>query len=146
MSELIGKALEETNYENLENINDSNVFQVVAPVVALDNDDLSDCLIDKNDFQSGIKSVSKVAGMVTGLLNVGVTPAQALNYIMTLQIENSKQENLKNILDRGDVGKKEDVAIQRETISTTKEIAMANIEMQKSILLENEIKREMNSL
>lgn len=67
---------------------------------------IQDCGYDKNEFNKGVAEMSKTAGMITALVNAGLMPSEALEYICAmntndttykLQTELSKQNNNANI-------------------------------------------------
>lgn len=47
--------------------------------------ELENCKIDAEDFQKGLDNISFVCGQVTGLINIGFTPSQALEYVINLE-------------------------------------------------------------
>lgn len=49
--------------------------------ISLDTENVLKCKLDINKFQSGIEKMSKIAGMITALTNVGVPPCDALEFI-----------------------------------------------------------------
>lgn len=49
--------------------------------IELDITNILKSKFDAKAFSDGLKSISKIAGMITGLTNVGVAPEVALDYI-----------------------------------------------------------------
>lgn len=46
------------------------------------NDNLAKCNIDIDLFQKGINSVSEMCGIISALVNIGINPHKALDYIV----------------------------------------------------------------
>lgn len=72
----------------------------------IDTSNIQECRYNKNEFDNGVAEMSRTAGMITALVNAGLMPSEALEYIcaintneMTykLQTELSKQSNDANI-------------------------------------------------
>lgn len=72
----------------------------------IDTSNIHECKYNKNEFNKGVAEMSRTAGMITALVNAGLMPSEALEYIcaintneMTykLQTELSKQSNDANI-------------------------------------------------
>lgn len=65
-------------------------------ILVMPKDELSKCIYDKKSFQSGINKVSELCGAITALVNVGINPSKAMNYLVEkdsteLMLENSIQ-------------------------------------------------------
>ena len=73
-----------------------------ALINLMDTRNISDCKYNRNEFYKGISEMSKTAGMITALVNAGLSPSEALEYICAdstnrltykLQTELGKQNN-----------------------------------------------------
>lgn len=82
--------------DNCEEINDSmdlvggiddcdlpikNIGYLSEYINEINKDNISDIQYDKSKFEKGISKMSKICGMITALVNVGITPDNALTYI-----------------------------------------------------------------
>lgn len=65
---------------------------MVESFISVDTENLEDIKFNKTEFQKGVKSVSEVCGMITALANAGVSPTDALSYVMN---ERNTQANIK---------------------------------------------------
>lgn len=72
----------------------------------MDTTNIQDCRYNRHEFNKGVAEMSKTAGMITALVNAGLMPSEALEYICAmntndttykLQTELSKQSNDANI-------------------------------------------------
>lgn len=72
----------------------------------MDTTNIQECKYNKNEFNKGVAEMSRTAGMITALVNAGLMPSEALEYICAmntndttykLQTELSKQSNDANI-------------------------------------------------
>ena len=72
----------------------------------MDTANIQECRYNKNEFNKGVAEMSRTAGMITALVNAGLMPSEALEYICAmntndttykLQTELSKQSNDANI-------------------------------------------------
>lgn len=77
-----------------------------ALINMIDTHNIADCKYNRNEFCKGISEMSKAAGMITALVNAGVSPSEALEYIASLNVNNltykmqtelNKQSNDTNI-------------------------------------------------
>lgn len=50
----------------------------------IDTDNLVDCEINKDKFQQGLDDMSYMAGQITALANMGISPEYALDYLMAI--------------------------------------------------------------
>lgn len=73
-----------------------------ALINLMDTRNIADCKYNRNEFCKGISEMSKTAGMITALVNAGLSPSEALEYICAdstnrltykLQTELGKQNN-----------------------------------------------------
>lgn len=51
-------------------------------IILLDTDRLSNFSLDEASFKKGIDSVSELCGAITALVNVGITPSKAMEYLI----------------------------------------------------------------
>ena len=65
---------------------------LVDEIIGISAEEVSKSKFDTKEFQRGINDVSRVCGMITALVNVGITPSMALSYI-------SENESNKSIID-----------------------------------------------
>lgn len=59
---------------------DMTVEQLMMHVISKEN--IEGVEFDKKEFQKGLKDVSYVCGMITGLMNIGVCAVDALTYVI----------------------------------------------------------------
>lgn len=52
-------------------------------IVNIDIENLNDITFSKESFQKGVNKMSKLCGMISALVNVGIPPDMALNYLAT---------------------------------------------------------------
>lgn len=69
---------------------DMEMEEEISEIIQLNVDNLVDTEFNEEEFQQGLKDISKVCGMITGLINVGLPPELALTYI--LNSENNIKE------------------------------------------------------
>lgn len=70
----------EDNVEVEEYDDDMTVEQLMMHVISKEN--IEGVEFDKKEFQKGLKDVSYVCGMITGLMNIGVCAVDALTYVI----------------------------------------------------------------
>lgn len=58
----------------------------------INKDNISDIQYDKSKFEKGISKMSKICGMITALVNVGITPDNALAYISEYELNEKGTE------------------------------------------------------
>lgn len=68
------------NVEVEEYDDDMTVEQLMMHVISKEN--IEGVEFDKKEFQKGLKDVSYVCGMITGLMNIGVCAVDALTYVI----------------------------------------------------------------
>ena len=51
-------------------------------LILINTEKLGDCKIDVQKFREGIESVSFLCGAITALVNVGINPNKAMNYLI----------------------------------------------------------------
>ena len=59
---------------------DVSVEQLMMHVISKEN--IEGVEYDKKEFQKGLKDISYVCGMITGLMNIGVCAVDALTYVI----------------------------------------------------------------
>ena len=70
----------EDNVEVEEYDDDMTVEQLMMHVIS--KEDIEGVEFDKKEFQKGLKDISYVCGMITGLMNIGVCAVDALSYVI----------------------------------------------------------------
>lgn len=70
----------EDNIEVEEYDDDMTVEQLMMHVISKEN--IEGVEFDKKEFQKGLKDISYVCGMITGLMNIGVCAVDALTYVI----------------------------------------------------------------
>ena len=70
----------EDNVEVEEYDDDMTVEQLMMHVISKEN--IEGVEFDKKEFQKGLKDISYVCGMITGLMNIGVCAVDALSYVI----------------------------------------------------------------
>ena len=68
------------NVEVEEYDDDMTVEQLMMHVISKEN--IEGVEFDKKEFQKGLKDISYVCGMITGLMNIGVCAVDALTYVI----------------------------------------------------------------
>ena len=68
------------NVEVEEYDDDMTIEQLMMHVISKEN--IEGVEFDKKEFQKGLKDVSYVCGMITGLMNIGVCAVDALTYVI----------------------------------------------------------------
>jgi type II secretory pathway component PulF len=84
---------QEQQYENM-NLEDlvSQLQQDAAlNPIELNVDNLTDIEINKDNFSKGLKDISYTCGMLTGLINIGLSPKDALDYVLNQENINHNQ-------------------------------------------------------
>ena len=68
-------------YEN-DDLKDTLAIPLYGNILELkNNNELCTCNIDYKKFQSGINEISKMCGEITALVNVGIDPHRALDFL-----------------------------------------------------------------
>ena len=70
----------EDNVEVEEYDDGMTVEQLMMHVISKEN--IEGVEYDKKEFQKGLKDISYVCGMITGLMNIGVCAVDALTYVI----------------------------------------------------------------
>ena len=82
---------DDSNSNSLGNIDELNALPLdTIPTDSylyqeLDMSELDKVKLDKNDFIDGVNSMSKLAGKIAALTNVGVQPREALNFFALIE-------------------------------------------------------------
>ena len=64
-------------------------------LILINTEKLGDCKIDVQKFREGIESVSFLCGAITALVNVGINPNKAMNYLIDKEAaESAMQHNI----------------------------------------------------
>ena len=71
------------NEDDIEGVElDSNNVEFLDEYIrSINTSNIKNVQYDNQKFQSGITKMSKICGMITALVNVGITPNDALSYI-----------------------------------------------------------------
>lgn len=71
------------NEDDIEEVElDSNNVEFLDEYIrSINTSNIKNVQYDNQKFQSGITKMSKICGMITALVNVGITPNDALSYI-----------------------------------------------------------------
>jgi hypothetical protein len=69
--------------QNSQNIQEPEYEQLTmfCEPIYLDTENVEDLQLDKIEFEKGLKEVSYLSGMVTGLINIGIPLEEAINYL-----------------------------------------------------------------
>ena len=76
LADKLGGEVEIEEYDD----DDVSVEQLMMHVISKEN--IEGVEYDKKEFQKGLKDISYVCGMITGLMNIGVCAADALTYVI----------------------------------------------------------------
>ena len=76
LADKLGGEVEIEEYDD----DDISVEQLMMHVISKEN--IEGVEYDKKEFQKGLKDVSYVCGMITGLMNIGVCAVDALTYVI----------------------------------------------------------------
>lgn len=76
LADKLGGEVEIEEYDD----DDVSVEQLMMHVISKEN--IEGVEYDKKEFQKGLKDISYVCGMITGLMNIGVRAVDALNYVI----------------------------------------------------------------
>ena len=75
LADKLGGEVEIEEYDD-----DVSVEQLMMHVISKEN--IEGVEYDKKEFQKGLKDISYVCGMITGLMNIGVCAVDALTYVI----------------------------------------------------------------
>ena len=70
----------EVEIEEYDDDDEVSVEQLMMHVISKEN--IEGVEYDKKEFQKGLKDISYVCGMITGLMNIGVCAVDALTYVI----------------------------------------------------------------
>ena len=70
----------EVEIEECDDDDEVSVEQLMMHVISKEN--IEGVEFDKKEFQKGLKDISYVCGMITGLMNIGVCAVDALTYVI----------------------------------------------------------------
>ena len=76
LADKLGGEVEIEEYDDDE----VSVEQLMMHVISKEN--IEGVEYDKKEFQKGLKDISNVCGMITGLMNIGVCAVDALTYVI----------------------------------------------------------------
>lgn len=65
----------------------------VVPPIYIETDNLDNVEYDQEDFARGVKDISYLCGQITALVNTGLPPEVALDYLFNLKLNNDNIEN-----------------------------------------------------
>lgn len=77
--------------DNLE-FQNNNTEYLEEYIKDINKDNIQDVQYDKDSFQKGISKMSKLCGMITALVNIGITPNEALSYISECELNKQGTE------------------------------------------------------
>jgi hypothetical protein len=108
---------EDTEYNegNTEDLVDNTIEAMFFAPIGLNTENLVDiCEYDINEFQNGIKEVSKECGMFTALLSSGMTNVQAYDLLLTkIGMDFQKEINIDNNKTSIEVSKYQSIMIDK---------------------------------
>lgn len=79
---------------------------LIDPIL-IDIENLTEVCLNEEKFQEGLKDISKTCGMITGLVNAGLSVIDALNYL-------TNQEIMENNIKLAEINKEASVGIAKE--------------------------------
>lgn len=65
----------------------------VLPKVKVDTDEVQSIILDKKEYQKGIKRVSELCGMISGVMAVGLSKDQALELCQNVYLTKENSNN-----------------------------------------------------
>lgn len=81
-------------HDSLEGLDLEDIVSQLIPQVQIDIDEVDLTPIDKEEFEKGVKEVSKLCGMYSTLRSVGIDNSSSVDIIMNLlNIEYNKETN-----------------------------------------------------
>lgn len=60
---------------------DSTMDFIESNIICIDTEKLENSKIDSESFEKGVKSLSYLCGAITALVNVGINPNKAMDYL-----------------------------------------------------------------
>ena len=112
---------EVSNNEESSYVLESNCDYIPENTVSINKEVLFGCNYNLECFQTGINKVSEICGMITALVNVGITPSNALSYISN---ENMFKDSLEHEKDIASIQSKTNIECAKYD----------NVSMQKNII------------
>lgn len=108
---------QEQQYElSMEELQDMMGQSIINPI-QMEIDNLCEIHFDEKEFQKGIKEISKVCGVITGLINVGISPNNALDYVINKEtIEHNQKLNKDTINGNKEIAQVQQVQIQSQQL------------------------------
>lgn len=73
-------------YEDIEYQEHKDEMEFVVEPIIFDKENIIEIEYDEDNFQEGLDDISYVCGMITGLINTGLSPQDALGYVMNGEI------------------------------------------------------------
>lgn len=83
--DVLGKLMEGQESKHPDGISSTSDDVYCYPYQEISMDKIDKCKYDVDAFQRGIDSMSELAGKITALSNIGVSPESALEYIASIQ-------------------------------------------------------------
>lgn len=110
---------------DLEPNENSNDY-IAENIICLDIAELENSSYNIQSFNDGVKSVSRLAGQITGLVNIGITPSMAFNYLIEKE---ALKETIAHNMEISKLDTKNNLAIAE--INSRAQVAISkNIEVQ----------------
>lgn len=88
--------VENVEYHSEEQIED----YIYENIIELNTLDVSELTLDATKFKTGMDSVAELCGAITALVNVGITPSKAMEYLMEKE---AAQEAMKHNIEMGNI-------------------------------------------
>ena len=90
---------------------DMTVEQLMMHVISKES--IEGVEFDKKEFQKGLKDISYVCGMITGLMNIGVCATDSLTYVMNEHVL-SNSISVNKLLNELELNKAKVIMIENE--------------------------------
>jgi hypothetical protein len=122
--EFVEENIENNEYINLEDMSKEELIDVVYELandkskeVAVNLENVQSLEFEADEFEKGLKSVSYICGMITGLSNVGLNKEQIMDYVVNEQnIKFNKNLNKMTCDSNEKTAKIQNVQIQQQMI------------------------------
>ena len=115
MSEVITNEIEFTEDDQETSEFDELMEQLMR--ISVNKDNLADVEFDKANFKKGLKDISHICGMLTGLMNVGISALDALAYVMNEHVMDNNIE-LNKLVNEAEIAKSkfQQLQIEKQTV------------------------------
>jgi len=81
-------------------------YDIIIPPFELNTDSISDAQFDEKEFKKGIKDISFICGQITGLINCGISPIEALGFVVN-------RETIQHNLDSAKISKEMNIEVAK---------------------------------